>query len=114
MSILELAKALACLATFDGHWLHASYRTKAFSLDAYISYDAKSQRFQRVEIDSAGEYLTGWSTGIVDGKLEFEMSGAGPLGKVAFRDHVELAPVRFWGERKRDAKWIVAYDTTCK
>jgi hypothetical protein len=117
---LELTGTMTTKVELDGFWIHDSFaatmgKTK-FAFESYTTVDKTDKQWHRVMVDSVGGYLVGVSPGPGQGKLEFTLDGAGPLGPIQFRDHLDTATGRSWGERSMDhgKTWVADYDVVCK
>lgn len=124
MKMTAMTGKLKMTSTMDGWWLNASFDSKIgkepFRFESYTTFDAKSKRWKRVLIESGGGWATGESAGLVNNKVDWEMTSHSPMGDVAFRDHEDVsdpkAGAKMMGEGSMDGgkTWMKVYEMTCK
>ncbi|MGE0867812.1 MAG: DUF1579 family protein [Kofleriaceae bacterium] len=110
-------------ADLDGFWIHDSFDGKLgkmkLKLEAFSTYDASSKKWRRVMISNEGAQSTGWSDGLKDNKMMWNLESIGPMGASMFRDYWEIVDARNFkasGEVSMDngKTWLKIYDMACK
>ncbi|MGE0546533.1 MAG: DUF1579 family protein [Kofleriaceae bacterium] len=107
----------------DGFWIHDTFDGKMgkmkFKFEAYSTYDPSSKKWRRLMISNDGGQSTGWSDGLKDNKMMFNLESVGPMGTSLFRDYMEIVDARnikASGEVSMDKgkTWMKVYDMACK
>ena len=105
-------------------WIVESMSVKgtktAFTMTTYTTFDAGSNKWRRVAVDSMGNSYVGTSDGMKDKKLDWNLDVIGPMGGSMFRDHVDTTDakvgVKLSGDLSMDKgkTWNKVYEMVCK
>lgn len=106
-------------------WIHGSFESRVgkepFTFEAFTTFDPRSHKWNRVMVESGGNWSSGDSSGLKDGKIDWELTThSSAMGDGMFRDHEDLsdpkAGARMWGEFSPDRgkTWVKVYEMACK
>jgi hypothetical protein len=106
-------------------WMHGSFESRMgkelFSFESFTTFDPRTRKWNRVMVESGGNWSSGDSSGLKDGKVDWELVTHSPtMGEGMFRDHEDMSDpkvgARMSGEFSPDKgkTWVKVYDMTCK
>jgi hypothetical protein len=108
----------------DNWWIHGSFESKMgkepFHFESFTTFDPASKKWKRVMVESGGGWSSGESTGMKDGKMDWDLTSHSAMGDAMFRDHHDMTDakvgVKQWGEVSMDKgkTWTKVYEMACK
>jgi hypothetical protein len=124
MKMADMTATMTPKLEMNGWWIHDSFDAKmgkdGYHFEAYTTYDSKAKKYHRVMAEMGGGWSTGDSTGMMNGKMDWDLTMHGMMGEMPFRDHVDAsdpkAGMKAWGEMSMDGgkTWTKVYEMTCK
>jgi hypothetical protein len=123
MKMTDMTATMKIKSDLAGWWIHATFESKMgkepFLFESYTTFDPAAKKWRRIMIESGGNWATGESLGVKDGKVDWEMKTYSPaMGDGTFRDHEDYtdpkAGAKMWGEFSNNGTWVKVYEMTCK
>jgi len=123
MKMVDMTATMKIKSGLAGWWVNSTFESKMgkepFLFESYTTFDPSARKWRRVMIESGGNWATGESLGMKDGKVDWEMATHSPqMGDGAFRDHEDYSDpkvgAKMWGEFSDKGSWVKIYEMTCK
>jgi hypothetical protein len=123
MKMTDMTATMRIRTDLAGWWIHATFESKMgkepFLFESYTTFDPAAKKWRRIMVESGGNWATGESLGVKDGKVDWEMKTYSPtMGDGTFRDHEDYtdpkAGAKMWGEFSNNGTWVKVYEMTCK
>ena len=125
MKMVDTTATMKIKLDLASWWMHASFESKMgkepFQFESFSTFNPRTKRWSRVMVESGGNWASGESAGMKDGKVDWELSThSAMMGDAMFRDHEDMsdpkAGAKLWGEFSPDKgkTWTKVYELTCK
>jgi hypothetical protein len=120
---MDMKATMTMKADLDNFWVHESFSAPmgkgSYKFEAYMTYDAGTSKWRRVQMDNWGGQDVG-AAAMTGMKMDMDMDSNGPMGASKFRDHWDgsdmKAGAHSWGEASMDGgkTFVKVYDMVCK
>jgi len=123
MKMADMTATMRIKSDLAGWWVHGSFESKMgkepFLYEAYTTYDPSSKKWKRIMIETGGNWASGESGGMKDGKVDWELATHSPqMGDGQFRDHEDFTDpkvgAKMSGELNIKGTWVKIYEMICK
>jgi hypothetical protein len=123
MKMVDMTATLKIKSALNGWWINGSLESKMgkelFVLEQYTTLDPSTGKWKRIMIESGGNWASGESAGMKDGKVDWELTTHSPtMGDGQFRDHEDFTDpkvgARMSGELNIKGAWVKIYELACK